>query len=124
MPRSHPGQSGDRRSSPASCPAVPGHHLDQPDNPDRAPVIRTDGTVTVRYNIAPPGGQVQLEIFDVAGRLVRSLDQGWRAGGAYERVWDRSAGDGRRPSRGIYFVQLRIGGRQRIARKFVVTGGG
>lgn len=66
-----------------------------------------DGT-TIRTEIAT-GGTVQVEIFDVAGRSVRSLFRGERPAGRHEFAWDGRDAAGRQVSAGMYFVRLTVG---------------
>src|SRR5213075_1182375 len=55
----------------------------------------------------PAAGHVRLEIFDVAGRLVRTLVDGDMRPGAYQRVWNGTTQAGTQAPSGIYFYRLR-----------------
>jgi hypothetical protein len=76
---------------------------------------QTDGKVVIRYHIAGSGEvPIALRVFDVRGRLVRTLEGGSKPPGAYVMVW--TAGG---VTRGIYFVDLTTKGRA-ATRKFVL----
>jgi hypothetical protein len=59
----------------------------------------------ISYSIARPG-QVRLCLYDVSGRLVRTLEDGYKPAGAYSLVWDGCDNVHRTLARGVYFVQL------------------
>ena len=53
-------------------------------------------------------GAVRLDVYDVAGRLVRPLvDRADHPAGRYEAVWNLRGSDGRPVAGGIYFVRLK-----------------
>jgi len=54
----------------------------------------------------PKDSQVQLRIFDVTGRQVRSLIDGTMPAGAHTAKWDGADDHGQRVAAGIYMVQL------------------
>jgi flagellar hook assembly protein FlgD len=55
-------------------------------------------------------GSVSVRIHDVAGRLVRTLQDGWQTAGAHRIVWDGSDDAGRTAPGGVYFYRLEAGG--------------
>ncbi len=61
----------------------------------------------LRFRIAG-SGWVELQIFDLNGRRVRTLLQGQRAPGEYILTWDGRSDDGRQASSGVYFSVLRV----------------
>ena len=61
-------------------------------------------------------GRVVAEIHDVAGRLVRRLDAGWRSAGAIRVPWDGTDVAGVRVRPGVYLVSVRAGDRVANAR--------
>jgi hypothetical protein len=66
----------------------------------------------VRINLSLPEGathDVQAAIYDVQGRLVRSLVRGHMPGGAHVIAWDRTADNATSVGSGIYFLHLRAG---------------
>jgi hypothetical protein len=67
-------------------------------------------TTTLRFDLAR-NGRVQLRIYDVAGRLVRTvLDQEMKAGYQRTVVWNGLDDGGHRVSTGIYFCRLEAEG--------------
>jgi hypothetical protein len=52
------------------------------------------------------GGRVSLKIYDVGGRLVRILDDGFRSPGVFAVQWDGKTDTGTFASSGIYFYRL------------------
>ena len=51
-------------------------------------------------------GEVRLEVFDAAGRKVRTILSGTREAGPGSSLWDRRTDSGGRTAAGIYFVKL------------------
>lgn len=62
--------------------------------------------VTVRFSTARPL-EARLEIYDLAGRLVRALAAGAFAAGEHAAAWDGRDDAGRDAPSGLYLVQLR-----------------
>ncbi len=50
-----------------------------------------------------------VEVFDVTGRVVRTLDAGFRRAGSHRVEWDGLDGAGRRVPAGVYLIRLRAG---------------
>jgi len=70
--------------------------------------------------ITDRGGRVQLRIYDVAGRLVRTLvDAEMPAGRDHEAIWNGLGDQDRRAGSGVYFYSLDAAG-ERLARKLVL----
>ncbi len=55
-------------------------------------------------------GSAELSVFDVSGRLVRRLAQGWLEAGAHALTWDGTDAQGRRVAPGVYLYRLTAGG--------------
>lgn len=68
--------------------------------------------VTVRFDLPRHTDVAELEIFDVAGRRVRSMSETSLAPGAHEFTWNGADDSGQRMSSGMYFARLRAGGEQ------------
>ena len=68
----------------------------------------------------PAAAQVRLAIYDVRGRLVRTLAQGDHSPGLHTTSWESRADDGSVLGQGIYFARLDVDG-QRFTRRFVVV---
>jgi len=77
------------------------------------------GPVTVRFGNAVRQA-VSLEIFDLAGRRVRTLHRGELPPDDHERSWDLRSEDGREVGAGVYFVRLVTPGLQRGHRMLVI----
>jgi len=60
----------------------------------------------VAFSVAG-SAQATLEIYDVAGRLIRALESARFAPGTYVRAWDGRDARGQDVGAGIYFVKLR-----------------
>jgi hypothetical protein len=67
------------------------------------------------------GGQVQLLIYDVKGRVVRSLVDTELVAGPWSGTWDGRDASGRRLATGVYFARLAVNGRIAASRKVVIT---
>lgn len=61
----------------------------------------------------------RLTVFDVAGRRVRTLHEGWMDQGSHQLAWNGADDNGRPVASGLYLLQLRQGGRM-VARKLTV----
>jgi photosystem II stability/assembly factor-like uncharacterized protein len=64
---------------------------------------------TIAYRLSRPS-DVTLSIYDVAGRLVRTLEGGSRGAGLHEVRWDGRNEDARIVAAGTYFAALEAGG--------------
>ena len=73
---------------------------------------------TMRFAYAIPTGieAVDIGVFDVSGRRVRSLVQERQQVGVYEVQWDGRADGGVRVKNGVYFLRASIGTQSRVAR--------
>jgi hypothetical protein len=80
------------------------------------PVPNPFGSGTILSYGLPVAGEVQLKVFDAAGRCVRTLAQGPQAAGRYSVTWNGRDDKGRQLANGVYFVGLRAG-EQRLQRK-------
>ncbi|MDO9695035.1 MAG: FlgD immunoglobulin-like domain containing protein [Candidatus Latescibacteria bacterium] len=61
---------------------------------------------TVRFELTREG-PVQLEVFDLEGRRVRTLVDGWFTAGPHTAEWDGLDGEGGGVGSGVYLFQLR-----------------
>ncbi|MDH4036229.1 MAG: T9SS type A sorting domain-containing protein [Candidatus Krumholzibacteria bacterium] len=62
-------------------------------------------STTIRYEVAP-SQEVALAIFDVSGRLVRTLDAGAKSQGMHQTTWDGRDHRGRPVASGVYYARL------------------
>ena len=63
---------------------------------------------TISYELEKPV-PVELKVFDMAGRLVKTLYQGTEAAGRHEKVWLGRDRSGRTVATGVYFYRLQAG---------------
>ena len=66
---------------------------------------------SVEFAIVGATGPVRVDVFNVAGRKIRSLTGTPDAVGVRTLAWDRRDGEGSRVADGIYFVRANLGGR-------------
>ncbi|MCA9753452.1 MAG: T9SS type A sorting domain-containing protein, partial [Gemmatimonadetes bacterium] len=69
----------------------------------------------IRFYV-PGAGPVALELFDVAGRRIRTLVDGVEQAGPKTAWWDRRDAAGARVASGVYWVRLRAGHETRSER--------
>jgi hypothetical protein len=65
-----------------------------------------DPSTVIRFAVPGEGATVTLSIFDVSGRRVRTLQDGFLPNGEHEISWNGLDEGGRRASAGIYFYRL------------------
>jgi hypothetical protein len=63
------------------------------------------GAVRVQWQVKEPGA-VAVRVFDNAGRVVRTIQNGYQAVGRYSARWDGICDSGRRAARGVFFYRL------------------
>jgi len=66
------------------------------------------GGTSVSYTLAMPA-RVTLAVYDIGGRRIRTLVNGWRHSGLYTETWDGRADDGGALPSGVYFYRLEAG---------------
>ncbi len=68
-------------------------------------------STAIGFDLPPSGGRVKLEIFDVRGRHVTTLEDRWLPGGSHVAHWDGRAGAaGGAVSPGIYLCRMELAG--------------
>lgn len=107
-----------------SCPAKPDDDgddeslvaalgSDDMDASDLTPVAMPNpfkSLVGMSFSVSDAGGaNVEMSVFDVAGRRMASLARGWYGVGSHVVQWDGRGVDGTRARAGMYFVRGRIG---------------
>ena len=65
---------------------------------------------TIRYELPAGGGHVKIEIYDVNGRLIRTLVDEFRPEGEQRVAWDGLGGDGEQMATGVYFYRMTASG--------------
>ncbi|RKY60753.1 MAG: hypothetical protein DRP95_03840, partial [Candidatus Latescibacterota bacterium] len=74
---------------------------------------------TIRYHL-PQASQVKLMIYDVLGRKIRTLEDGWQEAGVYVAKWDGTDSKGNPVGSGVYLVRLEAGSYHKV-RKMVLV---
>ena len=62
----------------------------------------------IRFSLAT-GGEVELTVYNIQGRLIRTLTEGDRPPGEYEAAWDGTDEYGIDVAAGVYLYRLRLG---------------
>jgi hypothetical protein len=97
------------------CPFVPELTVDVPTNTIRnvdflgnvwGNPMAVGGSATVHFGLAK-ADRVEIKVYDVTGRLVKSLADRNFGAGEHALVWDGSDDQGRTVARGVYFTQVR-----------------
>jgi hypothetical protein len=100
---------------------VTGSELPQP----HAAVLRQNypnpfnPVTTIRYFL-PAGGEVLLQVFDVHGREIKRLVDGYVEAGEWSVVWDGSNERGDVVASGVYFLRLRAGGESAVRKTILL----
>jgi hypothetical protein len=68
----------------------------------------------------PAKGHVSLKIYDVAGRLVKTLQDGVMDAGSHELTWDGSNNLGKNVASGVYFYKINAGDNYENMKKMVL----
>ena len=73
----------------------------------------------IQFRVPSPGGRVALAVYDLSGRLVRTLVDGEKNGGEHTVVWRGLDDSGRQVGSGVYFYRLEVGD-TKLERKMVM----
>jgi hypothetical protein len=79
------------------------------------PVPNPAGSSVVLRWLVPTtslGQDLDVGVFDIAGRQVKRVSRGEAQAGRHEFAWDLRAEEGMRVRAGVYFLRLRLGGEQ------------
>lgn len=63
----------------------------------------------IEFSLPGDGARSLLAIYDVSGRLVRTLFEGKADGSSRQLIWDGADGRGKQASSGVYFARLQSG---------------
>lgn len=74
---------------------------------------------TIRFDLAQSAA-VRLGVYDVQGRLIRTLFDGEKTAGSHEATWNTRDESGRAVSSGVYFFRMETGGRMETQRLMLV----
>ncbi len=64
---------------------------------------------SIAYSVPENTAEIELSVYDVTGRLVRTVASGKVVAGRHEAVWDGRDARGERVASGVYFVRLTDG---------------
>jgi flagellar hook assembly protein FlgD len=78
------------------------------------------GATEISFQVPDQGGAVRLALYDVAGREVAVLVDGYVSGGLHAVRWDGSEANGPPAGAGLYFYRLQAPGFEEI-RKLVLV---
>lgn len=74
-----------------------------------------NGGTTIKYNLAGNGNNVTLEVYDITGQLIESVDQGSRAAGQHSIDLNTT-----NYAAGVYFYTLNVDG-VKVTKKMVIS---
>jgi hypothetical protein len=63
----------------------------------------------IRYDVPSGGGHVEIRIYDVSGRLVKTLINEMQSEGRKSVIWDARNTSGEEVASGVYFYRMRAG---------------
>jgi flagellar hook assembly protein FlgD len=66
-------------------------------------------STTIRYSVKE-GGRAEIKVYDVSGRMIRTLLSGFVPEGDHEVVWNGRDDSGRPVASGVYFYRFRTSG--------------
>ena len=72
-------------------------------------------STVIRYDLASPT-RVQVQVYDLAGHLVDTLEAGDESAGSHQLTWQGRDESGRSVAAGVYFYRLRAGDEVRTRR--------
>jgi hypothetical protein len=113
------GGKGDVLQTMSNHPAAPANDLDALELYRPAPNPFRDG-MQMAYAV-DRSAAVRISVYDLAGRLVRTLAEGVMEPGRYRVAWDGKDVHGARAANGMYFVHVRIGAEMRQLRVMFVN---
>jgi flagellar hook assembly protein FlgD len=76
--------------------------------------------VRLHYSV-PDAGVMSLGVYDVSGRLLRTLVGGKMAAGEHDAIWDGRLQNGERAASGVYFLRLQAHWNERVARIVLIN---
>lgn len=74
---------------------------------------------TIKYSL-PKSGDVEARIFDIQGRIVRSISMGDQQSGLHSLVWDSRSNAGTIAASGTYFCQVIFNGNALIKKLILI----
>jgi hypothetical protein len=71
---------------------------------------------TIQMDVSSSARGARLTIYDIAGRVVRTFDEGVTRPGRYKVVWNGTNDSGQRVASGVYFCALEAAGQRQSSR--------
>jgi len=68
------------------------------------------------YAVAGAGDRVEISVYDLAGRRMKTLVSDFESAGRHDVAWDGRDESGAHVRRGMYFIHIRIGDQARQVR--------
>lgn len=98
---------------------APGHipHAFELGRPYPNPSV--NGVVSLQYYL-PAAQQVRIDVYNIAGQRVKSIDCGSRPAGRHTATWNGLDGDGSRAANGVYILRGSFGGVTALRKALVV----
>jgi len=62
-------------------------------------------STTIRFSLKEPG-DADVQVYDISGRLVKSVFDQWAEAGPHQVSWDGTDGSGSRVASGIYYIHM------------------
>jgi hypothetical protein len=75
----------------------------------------SQGAVRIGYQV-PASSAVSVRVYDLQGRMLRTVEHAVLSSGAYFNTWDGRTTSGVEVPAGVYFVQVRVGSQVRTQR--------
>ena len=75
-------------------------------------------TTTIKYNL-PQSGNVEIKIYNIAGRLVKTFQKSHQNSGLHEVIWDGKNDYGNKVASGFYIYQA-IFGQNIVSKKMLI----
>ncbi len=75
-----------------------------------------NATTKIAYDVPAAGGHVTLRIYEVSGRLVRTLADRVETPGKKTAIWDGHSNQGQRVASGVYFFRMTAPGFEKTSR--------
>ncbi len=76
-------------------------------------------STTFEFTI-PKSGMVEVNVYNILGMKVKTLENGWFKLGSYQTSWDGTNQYGNQAASGLYFYQLKSGGNQIMKKMMLV----
>jgi sugar lactone lactonase YvrE len=89
-------------------------------SPNPLPLQNRAGGVALSFGVPEPGGHVRLTLFDLTGRRLIDLVDGFTRPGTHGLQWDGRDRGGHALESGVYFLRLEMGARVAVQRMVMV----